>query len=216
MRPARAQAWVARALLLAAAGCAGPVVEGHVHEIRHGAARRLVVVPFAVPAGGPLVAGTSAGTVTDEADAAAKITRVVTEAFLAEGFEAVPASDLTRSYAVQGRPVPYGDIPALARRAAEGFGASSVLLGRLHRYREREGGEYGAVHPAAVGFELSIHAAPDGEKLWSARFDHTQQAFSAAPFQAWQYPGGGMRWLTAQELARWGAEQAAEQVARLP
>lgn len=148
-------------------------------------------------------------------DAATLATRFVSEAFAATGFEIVPAPDLVRVIEAGGHMVPHGDPRALARIAAEEFGATAVLLGRVDRYREREGGEFGATRPASVGFELTLHAAPGGRKLWSARFDHTQRAVSEDVLRAPRYPGGGSRWLSAAELTRWGATQAAERLLEL-
>jgi hypothetical protein len=92
------------------------------------------------------------------------------------------------------------------------FGASSVVLGSVNRYREREGEALGARRPASVAFDFTLYTAPEGMRIWSARFDETQQPFSANPARIRQYPGRGSRWLTAGELARWGAERAVEAV----
>jgi len=201
---------LAFALLLGlAAGCASPVVEAHVHEIRPGAWQRLVVTPFQASLGQSIDTAAARPETLEAADAAVQLARQVSEAFGAAGFDVVPASDLTRAYAALGETLPLGDAPALAARAAREFGATAVLLGSLHRYRAREGGELGATRPASVGFTLVVHAAPGGEELWSARFDHRQRALSEDVFGAPRYPGGGTRWLSAAELSRWGAENVA-------
>lgn len=148
-------------------------------------------------------------------DAATLATRFVSETFAETGFEIVPASDLVRVIEAGGHMVPHGNPTALARLAAEEFGATALLMGRVDRYREREGGEFGATRPAGVGFELELYAAPSGRKLWSARFDHTQRALSEDVLRAPRYPGGGSRWLSAAELTRWGARQAAERLLEL-
>jgi phosphoribosylformimino-5-aminoimidazole carboxamide ribotide isomerase len=77
-----------------------------------------------------------------------------------------------------GKTVPHGDVAAFAQVAAREFGATSVLFGNVYRSRERRGGELGATRPASVGIELALHAAPSARLLWTARFDHTQQALS--------------------------------------
>ena len=68
-----------------------------------------------------------------------------------------------------------------------------MLLGKVYRYRERQGGELGSTGAASVGFELSLHAAPDARVLWTGRFDHTQKALSEDLFGAPRYPGAGWR-----------------------
>jgi hypothetical protein len=125
----------------------------------------------------------------------------------------VAPSDVVVAFEGAGQVLPRQDPAAVARLVADRFGATSVLLGRLHRYREREGGAAGAVAAASVAFEVELHTAPDAVRVFSARFDQTQPAFSSDPLTARQYPGGGTRWLTAAELARFGAEQV---VAALP
>jgi hypothetical protein len=54
---------------------------------------------------------------------------------------------------------------------------------------------------------VTLYTAPGSEKLWSAVFSETQQPLSSNVLSTTRYPGGGMRWLTAEELARWGAEE---------
>jgi hypothetical protein len=88
-----------------------------------------------------------------------------------------------------------------------------VLLGKVYRFREREGQALGASRAASVGYEVTLFEAPGGRRLWTSRFDETQQALTENIFNAQRYPGGGRRWLTAAELARWGAEGAAKALA---
>jgi hypothetical protein len=100
--------------------------------------------------------------------------------------------------------------------AARDFGATSVLIGEVWRYRERSGQAMGSAEPASVAFEVTLFAAPDGRRLWQARFEETQQAPTANPLRALRYPGSGTRWLTVAELARWGASQVAQSLPNGP
>src|SRR5207245_2945519 len=111
------------------------------------------------------------------------------------------------------QPVPREDRAALAAVVAHEFGATALLSGTVYRYRERSGGELGTTQPASVGLELALYTAPGERLLWTARFDHTQQALSQNALVAPRYPGAGSRWLTAAELARWGLDTAARQLA---
>ena len=99
---------------------------------------------------------------------------------------------------------------AAAEVASRKFGATAVLTGQVTRYRERPGEALGTSRPASVGFELSLYTAPAGEKLWTARFEETQQPLSENVLHTRRYPGRGMRWLTAAELARWGVQAAVD------
>ena len=63
-----------------------------------------------------------------------------------------------------------------------------------------------------VGFEVTLYTAPGSQKLWNGVFNETQQALSENILSTYRYPGGGMRWLTAEELAQWGAEETVLQI----
>jgi hypothetical protein len=145
------------------------------------------------------------------ADAAELVSSFVAEALTSAGMAVIPPNDLLLAFT--GRPVPRLDQRAAADMAASKFGATSVLLGRVHRYRERGGEAFGTSSPASVAFEVTLFSAPTGRRLWTARFDETQQALGANVLNAPRYPGGGTRWLSAAELARWGAGAAARALA---
>jgi hypothetical protein len=105
----------------------------------------------------------------------------------------------------EGHPVPRLDPRAAVQLSQKSFDASAVVLGKVLRYREREGGSAGATQPAGAGFEASLYEVPTGRRLWTGRFNEVQQSPTANIFRARQYPGGGTRWLSATEFARWGA-----------
>jgi len=147
-------------------------------------------------------------------EAAALVTRIASEAFAAAGFEVIPPSDVAQIFEAAGQPFPSEDRAALAAAVAREFGATAVLTGTVHRYRERSGGDLGSTQPASVGLDLALYTAPGVRTLWTARFDHTQQALSENALVAPRYPGAGSRWLTAAELARWGLDIASEELAK--
>ena len=93
--------------------------------------------------------------------------------------------------------------------AAREFGATSVVMGEVLRWRERKGEAYASDRPASVAYQMTLHQTPLPRRLWSSRFDHTQRTVTADPLTARKYPGGGMRFLTAAELARWGVRSSA-------
>jgi len=99
-----------------------------------------------------------------------------------------------------------------AQEAARRFGASAVLLGTVQRWRERTGKEAAASTPASVAFGLALYEAPSGRRLFTARFDQTQHAANERPLEAARFPGGGSRWVSASELARWGSEETAKAI----
>lgn len=167
--------------------------------------RTVAVAPFAVR---DLVAQ-RAEFGDDPTTQAALVSRHFTEALANRGIEVIPPTDVARAL---GAPGPEGE-PYLPRTVAaaahEEFGADAVVLGELTRFVERHGQAAGATRGASVGFRVTLYGAPEGQRLWSGAFEETQQPLSSNVLSASRYPGGGMRWLTAAELARWGAQETA-------
>jgi len=143
------------------------------------------------------------------------LARYLAEAIAARGVVVIPADDLQR--ALEARNSAGAANPVhVARVAAEKFGASAIVLGEVARYRERQGKAAGALRSASVGFTVTLYSAPEGEQLWSAVFDETQQPLTSNLLNALRYPSGGTRWLRAEELARWGAEETVKRLPGLP
>lgn len=203
MRLAAGALLAATALALAACAGPGPTVEGRVLEVRPGALERVAIVPF-LPA--PTLSRDAGPEALGALEAADVVARIVGEAFTDAGIEMVAPNDLIIGFEGRGQVLPRQDAVANAAVAARDFGATAIVVGRLLRYREREGGPAGTLRPASVHFEVNVYSAPGGEPLYTGRFDQTQQALSANPLLARRYPGGGTRWLTAAELTRWGAD----------
>lgn len=159
-------------------------------------ARRIVVIPF--------TARPRTGAEPLRADAAALVASYVAEAFSSRGLDVVPASDVQQAF---------GDTPSdvpVIQMARDRFGADVVVMGTVYRWRERGGQAMGSLTPASVGFEVKTFTSADGKLFRGLIFDHTQVALSENALTAAQYPGGGTRWLSAEELARWGASQVVQ------
>jgi hypothetical protein len=145
--------------------------------------------------------------------AAQLVTRFITDAMGKRGIQVIPASDLVTAFKAQGLE-PFDINPRTAAElAATEFGATAIMMGRVSRYREREGESFGSTSAASVAFDLTVYTAPVARRIHSSQFDETQRPLSEHIVNARRYPGGGMRWLTAAELAQWGAQSA---VAALP
>lgn len=171
---------------------------------------RIAVAPFQAAAG--LAQAPTPASAVPASVATALVARYVTEAIAARGISVVPVDDVARALATQAsegeRLVPR----AVAELVAMKFGADAVLMGTVSRFDERRGQAAGALRPAAVGFEVTLYSAPGSQKLWQGVFAETQQALSENILSTYRYPGGGMRWLTAEELAKWGAEETVLQI----
>ena len=82
----------------------------------------------------------------------------------------------------------------------------AILFGTLHRFREREGREEGAQHPAAVRFELEL-LGPEGAPLWRGSYDEAQRGLVDEPRSLLRARERGFRFVTAAALARYGARE---------
>jgi len=136
------------------------------------------------------------------------VTRYVSEALMGRGVAVIPADDFRAAL------VSAGIDPALPENrrpmtnlAAFEFGANGVLTGVVTRFRDRTGQSLAAANPASVGFRVELFDAPAARRLWSGTFEETQQPITENVFNVSRYPGGGSRWLTGDELAKWGADE---------
>ena len=84
--------------------------------------------------------------------------------------------------------------------------ADAVLSGFVRRWAEREGSATGVRHPASVWIVLELRDG-DSRLLWTGTYEETQAPLSedlgSLP-RAWDR---GFRWVTAQELADYGARE---------
>ena len=90
--------------------------------------------------------------------------------------------------------------------------ADAVLTGRVLRFRERVGDEWGAKSPASVAFMLDLVDVRRGDVIWSARFDETQKSLSENIFAIGDIGRRGVRWLSAEQLAHEGVKKAIAQL----
>jgi len=214
--------WSLALLLLLAAACEartpmrirpGPVVTAS-RDARLGEfMKKVAVMPFypETPTGRSI-----GGSAKVSSDSAALVASYFSDALVAQGLTVIPPNDLEVAFAGQGHAVPRLSAKVAAERAARDFGATSVVLGKVTRWREREGSAAGASTPASVAFEVSLHEAPMGRRLWTGRFDETQKSMTESILRARQYPGGGTRWLSTEEFARWGAQETVKSMTTAP
>ena len=180
----------AAGLLLLALGCATRISTQIAEVEPPPTIRKLVVLPFASdPAPGGSV----------ESDAAALVAARVLEAMTqATSFEVVPPEEAAR--------VGTAESPATGKALREQFGIDAVLTGVVRRYIERIGGPSGSSRPASVWFSLELRS-PDDVLLWSGTYLENQKPLSedlGSFRRAWQR---GFRFVTAADLASYGARE---------
>ena len=90
--------------------------------------------------------------------------------------------------------------------------ADAVIVGRVSRFRERVGDEWGAKSPASVSFVLDLIDVQRGDVIWSAYFDETQKPLSENIFAIGEFSQRGGRWLNAEQLMQEGAKKAIGQL----
>jgi len=100
----------------------------------------------------------------------------------------------------------------IGRRAGQKMGVDLVLVGSVWRYRERTGGPAATWNPASVAFELYLVDVRTGEALWIGGFDETQKSLSENIWDLGTFMERGARWLTANELARFGMRELVAQI----
>jgi hypothetical protein len=98
------------------------------------------------------------------------------------------------------------------RKIAEMVYADAVIVGRIERYRERIGDEWGAKSPASVAFVLDLIDIRRGDVVWSARFDETQKPLTENIFALGDIGQRGIRWLSAEQLTHEGVKKALAQL----
>jgi hypothetical protein len=82
-----------------------------------------------------------------------------------------------------------------------------ILTGNVWRYRERVGVSFSAEKPASVAFTLYLVHVETGKTIWSETYDKTQQALTENILNAPDFFKQGAKWLTAEELARFGIKK---------
>jgi len=149
----------------------------------------------------------------DPRSAARLVERFVAEALAERGVTVVPPGDVRAALDLDetspGGLPPRREVAEVMHRE---FGVQALLYGTVHRMLERTGENLAAASPASVWFEVTMVEAPSAIRLWSGTFNETQQALNENLLNARRYPGGGTRWLRAEELARWGAREVAREL----
>ena len=149
-------------------------------------------------------------------DVAARGARIVTARLLEElerrrDVDIVPPQSVRQALEPAGLLDPPLDLKAVGAVLRTTFGAQGVLTGRVNRYRERVGSPRGATRPAAVAFDLALRDA-DGLLLWRGSYEEWQNPLTDDPGSFGRAWNRGFRWVSAEQLAAYGAHQIVQQL----
>lgn len=196
-------------LLLSCSFGPGNLQSRHSADLETRRIRRIAVVPPSALRGEAPAARGAGAEARTERDAAENLARFANAALAAlPGWQIISESEM-REVA---HTVPPGVEAARMRQIGQMVHADAVLIGRVLRYRERVGDEWGARSPASVSFVLDLIDVRRGDVIWSARFDETQKALSENIFAIGEISQRGIRWLSADQLMREGVKKALAQL----
>ena len=157
----------------------------------------------------PFTTDAAAEAKPDEKDAPELLAKLVYNAMLA-----MPSWQMVSDSEVRdvGQSISEGSEASRLRKVGEMVFADAVLTGRVLRYRERIGEEWGAKSPASVAFVLDLWDVRRGDIIWSARFDETQKSLSENIFAISEISRRGVKWLSAEQLTNEGVKKAVSQL----
>lgn len=95
----------------------------------------------------------------------------------------------------------------LAMKLGDVTGADLVVVGTLWRFREKGAEAETLEGSASVAFAVYLVDVPTGKRVWRGAFDGTQKALTEDVLGGLKAIKMGIRWLSADELARYGAKQ---------
>ena len=201
---------LAVSLVLGACSSPGPAVDERTYAPPGAALARVAVIPFTVHR--TYEASRLLGGVPPE-EASERVTRLVARSLARRGIAVVDPDEVVSATAALPRTTHAIDALLFAEVASRELGATGVLLGEVLRFREPRGVSRTARRPASVSYHVTLYEAPEGGKLWTARFDETQAVPPADPATT---PSGAEvhgRWLSAGEIAQRGADAVAKSLA---
>ncbi len=137
------------------------------------------------------------------------MTRLLYQQIEAKGiFKVIPLEKVEEALALRNRRI-YDERPkASAIELGRELGRDFVSIGFIFRFEERIGSSVGVERPASVGFDIHLFRLRDGVEVWRGRMDETQRPLSENLLKMGSFFRRKAQWLTAEELARVGLDEA--------
>ena len=92
------------------------------------------------------------------------------------------------------------------------MGVDLLLVPQLYEWRERDGGSYGVVAPAAVIMDIFVLDVRNESLISRSRYDETQSALSTNLLEAGKFFKRGGKWVSAHDLAEEGMQKAIKEL----
>ena len=150
---------------------------------------------------------------TELAEGATKtVTELLMSAVTRAGVWRVIEPGAARSAAAENE----SDVSVGAGKLATAAKADAALVVQVSRFRERVGGDLGVSEPASVALRIFLVPAGRTEPVWRADYSFTQQPLAYNLWNFWQVQRGGVKWLTAEEIAKIGIDEAISRLTGQP
>ena len=200
--PIKRTGFILMVIWAALVGCGPKYIESSLpHELEKHSVQEVGLIPFIVESQttGELRSGTigegASQIITDQFYRTLTARHVTVIRW--EGPEPAPSDGETE---------PLSDLQR-AKQIGKRLNTSTVLLGTVTTFVEREGSALGIQRPASVGFTVQLIHAEDGHLLWKAGYHETQKSLMEDISAYRLFFRRGSRWLTAAELSEDGVER---------
>jgi hypothetical protein len=141
-------------------------------------------------------------------DSDRSLTRYVHEALQKRhGERVIPLEKVLEAYNGISKDEATDTLRSLAKKLGEALEANVMVAGTVWRYEERSGSAVGAISPASVAFVVYLIDVASGKILWKGNFNETQRSLSENVLDTWAFIKKGAKWLSADELARYGVRE---------
>lgn len=94
----------------------------------------------------------------------------------------------------------------MAKKFGENLHADLVVVGTIWRFQEKGTFNEMPESPASIAFSVYLMEVASGKRLWRNAFDGTQKTLSEDVLGGLKQIKLGLRWLSANELARYGVK----------
>ena len=120
----------------------------------------------------------------------------------------IPSDEVLASYNKIMQSPDTDTIRSLAKNLGVDLNAQKIVVGIVWRYRDRGVvADYSGTSPTSVAFAVYLVNVATGKREWRGVFDKTQRALTDDIAEFNNFFKMGVKWLTAEELARFGVKQ---------